>query len=163
MPDVVANRPIARALRSPSSTWLNVASTCGMSSAAVAPCTMRAPMSTPMVGASPQASDVTTNPTSAARKSRRRPYRSPRRPPSTSSAAYATPYPATTSSSDDAEARSDTSMLGSATFVMKKSMIGRNAPASSAHTPAGCSPPARATVRAGAVVIIDVLRGAARG
>ncbi len=32
-------------------------------------------------------------------------------------------------------------MLGSATLVMKKSMIGRNAPASRTNTPTGCSPP----------------------
>ena len=38
-------------------------------------------------------------------------------------------------------------MLGSATLVMKKSMIGRNAPASRMNTPTGCSPPARAVAR----------------
>jgi hypothetical protein len=38
-------------------------------------------------------------------------------------------------------------MLDSATFVMKKSMIGKNAPASRRNTPIGCNPPARATAR----------------
>ena len=69
-------------------------------------------------------------------------------PPSTSRAAYATPYPATTSSSEAGEACSDLSMLGRATLVMKKSMIGMNAPASRMSTPNGCSPPARAAALA---------------
>ena len=38
-------------------------------------------------------------------------------------------------------------MLGRATFVMKKSMIGRNAPASRMNTPTAWSPPARAIAR----------------
>jgi hypothetical protein len=64
-----------------------------------------------------------------------------------SRAAYATPYPAITNSSSPAEAFSEASMLGSATLVMKKSMIGRNAPASRTNTPTGCSPPDGATAR----------------
>ena len=39
-------------------------------------------------------------------------------------------------------------MLGSATLVMKKSMIGMKAPASRMNTPNGCSPPASAVARA---------------
>lgn len=42
-------------------------------------------------------------------------------------------------------------MLGRATLVMKKSMIGRNAPANRMNTPNGCSPPARAMARGEAV------------
>ncbi len=56
MPDVAPYRARARALRSCSSVWWKVASTCGTSSAAVAPWTMRAAIRTPTVGAKPQAS-----------------------------------------------------------------------------------------------------------
>ena len=102
----------------------------------------------PTVGARPQASRGQRRSRRARpRKMRRRPKRSPSRPPRTSRAAYATPYPAITSSSADAEACSEASMLGSATLVMKKSMIGRNAPASRKNTPTGCSPPERAMAR----------------
>ncbi len=73
MPEVAPYRARARALRSPSRVWWKVASTCGMSSAAVAPCTTRAPIRNPADGARPQASDASVNPTRAARKIRRRP------------------------------------------------------------------------------------------
>ena len=39
-------------------------------------------------------------------------------------------------------------MLGRATLVMKKSMIGMKAPASRMNSPNGCSPPASAVARA---------------
>lgn len=73
MPEVAPYRATARALRSPSRTWWKVASTWGMSRAAVAPWTMRAAISKPTLGATPQASDARTKPTSAPRKIRRRP------------------------------------------------------------------------------------------
>ncbi len=50
-------------------------------------------------------------------------------------------------------------MLGSATLVMKKSMIGRKAPASRMNTPKGWSPPARAIAvgDCGRTVRVDVM------
>lgn len=43
-------------------------------------------------------------------------------------------------------------MLGRATLVMKKSMIGRKAPASRMNTPTGCRPPERAAAWGESVV-----------
>ena len=78
--------------------WM-VASTCGSIAADAAPCATRAATSVQAVGASPHASEVTPKAAMPPRNSRRRPNRSPSRPPRTSRTAYATPYPATTSSS----------------------------------------------------------------
>src|SRR6266536_3685877 len=52
MPDVAPYKARARAFRSPSRVWWNVASTCGISIAAAAPWTIRAAISTPAAGAS---------------------------------------------------------------------------------------------------------------
>jgi len=86
-PAVAPTNPIARARRSPDVVAWMVASTCGTSSAAVAPCRIRAGISHAVDGASPHSSDAATNPAIPVAKTRRRPNVSPRRPPSTSSTA----------------------------------------------------------------------------
>ncbi len=53
---------------------------CGIITAPKRPCRMRAPMSQPAPGASPQASDASVKPAMHTRNIRRRPSRSPRRP-----------------------------------------------------------------------------------
>ena len=58
MPEVAPYRASGTGLALALRVWWKVASTCGMSSAAVAPWTMRAAISTPTVGATPQASEA---------------------------------------------------------------------------------------------------------
>ncbi len=53
----------------------------GTSNAPPSPCSERAAMSRPMVGATAQSSDAALNPARPARKTRRRPYLSPSAPP----------------------------------------------------------------------------------
>ncbi len=60
---------------------------CGIMAAAPAPWTNRAPISTPMSGASPQASEASVNTPTPSRNIRRRPIRSPSRAPVISSIA----------------------------------------------------------------------------
>jgi hypothetical protein len=73
MPEVAPYRASARAFRWCCRVWWKVASTCGMSSAAVAPCTIRAAIRTPTVGAKPQTAEATTKPMSAPKKTWWRP------------------------------------------------------------------------------------------
>ena len=60
---------------------------CGTITAAAAPCTHRARISSPLSGARPQASDAAVNTVTPSRYIRRRPYRSPSRAPVISSIA----------------------------------------------------------------------------
>ncbi|CAM5377421.1 hypothetical protein SANTM175S_07155 [Streptomyces antimycoticus] len=129
----------ARARRVPLVEEWIVASTWGSISAAEAPCATRAPTRLQASGASPQASEVSPKAAIPARKSLRRPKVSPSRPPRTSSTAYATPYPATTSSSTAGPAWRSWSMVGRATLTMKKSISGSAAPSSTVNSPRGLS------------------------
>ena len=60
-----------------------------MKSAAPSPCSIRAAMSNPTVGATPQSSEATVNRTRPLAKTRRVPSRSPRPPARTSALANA--------------------------------------------------------------------------
>ncbi len=71
--------------------------TCGVISAAAAPCSARAPISTDDVGARPPISDAAVNVASPSPNARLRPRMSPSRAPVTTSAANAIVYIATTS------------------------------------------------------------------
>jgi hypothetical protein len=91
-----AQIPNARARSRPSKIAVMMASEPGTRRAPVIPWRRRATARTSSVGASPQASDVTPNPTRPMTKTRRRPYRSPRAPARRRNAASVAMYPATT-------------------------------------------------------------------
>jgi hypothetical protein len=90
-PPLAPNRPIARARLSPVRVAAMVAITCGIISAAAAPCATRAASSSPMFGASAHSSEVSVNRAIPAMNSRRRPNASPSRPPTTTRVAFAIP------------------------------------------------------------------------
>ncbi len=82
-PAVAPYSPMARARARPSvAAWI-VASTWGTSTAAAAPCSMRAATRNPIVGARPHRPEVTVNAASPQAYSRLRPKASPSRPPRT--------------------------------------------------------------------------------
>ena len=87
--------PIVRARSSGSNeAWIS-ASDPGVSSAPPMPCSTRAAMRNPAVGATAHSSDAVANHATPTRNTRRRPYRSPSAPPSRISAARASVYPVT--------------------------------------------------------------------
>lgn len=152
-PAVAPYRPMAFARRRPVVVDWMVARTCGSIAADAAPCATRAATRVQASGARPQASEVRPKAIMPPRNSLRRPKRSPSRPPRTSRTAYASPYPATTSSRSASPAARSWPMVGRATFTMKKSMRGRAAPTSTVKSP---SPPsAGGAVAARAVVATE--------
>ena len=92
-------------------------SVAGFMSAAPIPCTARAPMRKPALGASPQASDESVKTTMPTMKIRRRPYRSASLPPVIISAANVSAYAVTIHSSEAIETWRSRSIDGSATFT----------------------------------------------
>ena len=71
-----------------------MARTCGVISAPAAPCSTRAPIRSPALGASPQAAEVSVNRARPVMNIRRRPYKWPSRPPVIIPVANVSPYPA---------------------------------------------------------------------
>jgi len=88
----------------------------GMNRAAPSPCSIRAPMSNPTVGATPQSSEATVNRTRPLEKTRRAPSRSPRPPARSSALAKASVYPSMTQDSPAIPVPRSFWMLGTATF-----------------------------------------------
>ena len=72
-PSVVPKNPIARARSCSGKVTRTMASTCGLSSAAVSPCSTREAISMAGLSASPQNADAIVNPTMPIMNSRLRP------------------------------------------------------------------------------------------
>ena len=101
-----------------------IESVAGFISAAPMPCTARAPIRKPALGASPQASDASVKTTSPTMNIFRRPNMSPSLPPVISNAANVNAYAVTIHSSDEIDMCRLCSIAGSATFtIVLSSMI----------------------------------------
>ncbi len=91
---------------------------CGASMPPAIPCSSRAPISSPALGAAPVSALVTTNAASAMRNIRRRPYMSPSRPAGTRARPKVSAYPDTTHCRAAGDAAMSRSIEGRATLTM---------------------------------------------